>query len=257
MKYNIIPNYYAPMCGDWKGQDDVYSSHGIIIQPCNFKCRFCNNQFHEGALYRNYSELEFAATVYSLLKLGNRFKFSGGEQTINPRLIKDLEIVKDIGGMIFLDTNGSRPQVLKNILDRQLIDVVGISLKGLTKQEAIETSNVRQTSDCWESVHESISAAASANYDLRVIVTYVFYNERGYNELCEFANIISNYSNIYLKINNLLHDKHHDDTVEGIPPNEFVEMAQRFVQENPTYQNRVIVVNNKEAIRSFSEILFL
>ncbi|PWB02110.1 hypothetical protein C5O24_12675, partial [Paramuribaculum intestinale] len=62
---------------------------------------------------------------------GNAFKFTGGEPTLNPKLIDDMEVIRDLGGFIYLDTNGSRPDIVGKIIDRKLVDVLAVSLKGL------------------------------------------------------------------------------------------------------------------------------
>lgn len=78
-----------------------------------------------------------------------------------------------MGGYTFLDSNGSKPQVIRELINERLVDVLGISLKGLTADEAANVSHVRKTELCWENVLETIKFA-SQTPDLRVIITYVF-----------------------------------------------------------------------------------
>ena len=54
--YNIIENYYSPMCGDWGNSVSCESSHGIIYPKCNFHCSFCNSDYHSKDNYTEYDE---------------------------------------------------------------------------------------------------------------------------------------------------------------------------------------------------------
>jgi pyruvate formate lyase activating enzyme len=54
---------------------------------------------------------------------------SGGEPTLHPRLGDLLEMVRGIGFKIKLDTNGSRPQVVKELCHEGLVDMVAMDLK--------------------------------------------------------------------------------------------------------------------------------
>lgn len=257
-QYNIIPNYYSPMCGDWGNGliESCESSHGIIYRGCNFHCGFCNNSFHKKDLYKEYSTDEFIANLISLMPRSKHFKFSGGEQTINPFLKEDLRIVKELGGYTFLDSNGSKPQVIRELINERLVDVLGILLKGLTADEAANVSHVRKTELCWENVLETIKFA-SQTPDLRVIITYVFFNSADIHTLEKFAGIIEDYDNVILKLNNLLHDKHHMDDLKPVDHSYFMNFIHTFIDNNPLWKRRTIIVNTEKAITNYDDIIFM
>ncbi len=256
MSFEIIRNYYAPMCGDWDKEDAKISSHAILYRGCNFACSFCSFKYLTKVGFLNLSDDEFVLIVHELLRYGNRFKFSGGEPTIYKELPNHIRIVKEMGGYVFLDTNGSRPDVLCSLLDNHLVDVLGISLKGLSPKEAINTSNVKESQLCWENVLKSIEMASSYN-DVRVIITYVFYNNAELSELERFSEIISCYPNVYLKINNLHYSVHNRPGLTPIDSVKFIELAQTFINCHPKWKGHVIVVNSQEAISDYDKILFL
>jgi pyruvate formate lyase activating enzyme len=54
---------------------------------------------------------------------------SGGEPTGDPGLEKFLTDIKALGYAVKLDTNGSRPAVLKNLLQKGLVDYVAVDAK--------------------------------------------------------------------------------------------------------------------------------
>lgn len=254
--YNIIENYYSPMCGDWGNSVSCESSHGIIYPKCNFHCSFCNNDYHSKDNYTEYDEDTFIATLISLLPKSCHYKFSGGEQTINPFLEKDLSIVKEIGGYVFLDSNGSRPHIIQKLLEKKCVDVLGISLKGLSEVSASRTCSVKNTKLCWENVFKTLEIASKFK-DLRLIVTYVMYNDANVENITEFAKLIENFPNVFLKINNLLHQEHHSEGLSPIGKGEFVNMMYQFLEMNPKWKDRMIAVNTEEAITDYNSILFL
>ena len=70
-----------------------------------------------------------------------------------------INIVKIHGGIVFLDTNGSMFTKVKELVDEELIDVIGVSLKGNTPIEALKNSGIRSDKACWNNVIETIKYA--------------------------------------------------------------------------------------------------
>jgi wyosine [tRNA(Phe)-imidazoG37] synthetase (radical SAM superfamily) len=244
------------MCGDWGEINKCESSHGIIYEKCNFNCVFCNNRFNSSKQYHEYEEDEFIATILHLLNTCNRFKFSGGEPTLNPYLEQDLSIVKQLGGYVFVDSNGSKPQLMKRLIEQNLIDVLGISLKGLSKEQAKTVAGIKNTTLSWDNVLSTIDFA-SKKTNIRVIITYVFYNGSDMYDINKYASLIANYPNVFLKVNNLLHKKHHQDGLQPIDSSLFVSNMHCFFFFFSQWKGRVIVVNTEEAISRFEKIIFL
>lgn len=255
MKFRIVKNYYSPMCGDWDIVNKSEASHAIFYRSCNFHCEYCNNNFHENSTYREYSIDEFVFIVASLLEYGNRFKFTGGEATNNPQLIDAIKIVKELGGFVFLDTNGSRPQIVGKLIRERLIDVLGISLKGITRERAMKVTGCVKEELCWDNVFKTISIGCENG--IKTIVTHVFYNDSDQNELEAFAKLIKPFHNVILKMNNLLFDKHHSDGLVPIDKDIFLRTAKEFLKRNPEWEGRIIVVNDEQAISHYENIIFL
>ena len=256
MKYKIMKNYYAPMCDDWDILNAPEPAHAIMYRRCNFDCAFCMNRFHNDDDYVDMDYDQFVYIVNELIKSGNRFKFSGGEPTMNPDLPRDMRAVKELGGYVFLDTNASNTKMIAELVNDKLVDVLGISLKGLCKEQAMEVSGVKKGALCWDNVLESIRVSAE-NPDVRVIITYVFYNEATVAEIEQYARVIAPFPNVYLKINNLLYNKHHQDNLSPIKQDAFLETANAFLDKNEEWKGKMIVVNSFRAISEYEAIVFL
>ena len=111
----------------------------LIYTPlCNFRCPFCHNS--ELVLPEKIRELQLIPENDILYFLREREKFldalciTGGEPTLQDDLPRFIEWVKRIGLLVKLDTNGSRPEVLKELFDNHLLDYVAMDIKGPTNQ---------------------------------------------------------------------------------------------------------------------------
>ena len=100
---------------------------------CNMKCDYCYNPeivFGKGAFY--FSEI--ISFLKSRRNLLDAVVFSGGECLIHKDIILFIKLVKSLGFLIKLDTNGSQPKVLEKLIKEQLIDYVALDFKG-TKEK--------------------------------------------------------------------------------------------------------------------------
>lgn len=207
--------------------------------------------------YNEYSIEEFTALIKKLLPLGNTFKFTGGEPTLNSNLERDLAIVKKIGGITFLDTNGSSPRIISNLINKHLVDLFGISLKGLSNTEAMQRSGIKSESLCWTNVLESIDLISNRS-DSDVIVTYVCYEDFELNTLDSFAKILSKYKNVYLKINNFQSNAEHaTPSLKPKDPKELEALIKSYIQDHLEWENRVTLITGPKAVEQFSEVIIM
>lgn len=104
----------------------------VFAQGCNFRCPFC----HNGSLipYNVPNDLLIPEEEFFQFLKMRSCKFdgvvvSGGEPTIQPDLSAFLYRIKSMGFSVKLDTNGSKPNVLRDLLKSQLIDYVAMDIK--------------------------------------------------------------------------------------------------------------------------------
>jgi len=103
----------------------------IFTGSCNFRCPFCQNSglvLHpeEEAVIPEEDVLAFLKKRRNIL---DGLCVTGGEPTLRADLIPFLEQIKALGYLVKLDTNGYRPEVLKELAGRKLIDYVAMDIK--------------------------------------------------------------------------------------------------------------------------------
>ena len=60
---------------------------------------------------------------------------SGGEPTLQTSLVDFIKTVRSFGYLVKLDTNGSRPEVLRKLIDEGLVDYIAMDIKAPLEQE--------------------------------------------------------------------------------------------------------------------------
>lgn len=98
------------------------------------RCSYCYNPdivLGKGTLRYN-DALEFLKTRIGLL---NGVVMSGGECSLHPHFIAFVTAVKELGYLVKVDTNGSRPRVLETLINRKLIDYVALDFKAMPDKE--------------------------------------------------------------------------------------------------------------------------
>jgi pyruvate formate lyase activating enzyme len=104
----------------------------IFLSGCNFHCPYCQNPDLVGATPSN-SYLYNEKAVFRFLEqrkgLLDGVVLSGGEPTLQKGLLTFCEKIKKSGYPIKLDTNGSRPHVIKQLIEERLVDFVAMDIK--------------------------------------------------------------------------------------------------------------------------------
>lgn len=244
-KLQTKPIYFVPNIAD--RFQDGRRVHVLKYGKCNYRCEFCSFGKWAVDTYPEYTLEAFEQKVWELLRYSKNFKFTGGEPTLNPYLPELLRIVKIYGAQTFLDTNGSNPKKVKALIDEGLVDIVGISLKGLNADEAAATANIKNTKLCWDNVWETIGMCSAAE-NVQLIVTYVacegYFKEEDLDTLAE---LLKPYPDVTLKINNCYLEKSIDGRRKGLDKTEIYSMVEHFVERYPEYRGRTVLFRDHDS----------
>lgn len=103
----------------------------IFTQGCNLRCPYCHNpELVLPDLFRpslpQEEVLSFLAGRRGALE---GVVITGGEPTLHHDLLDFLRDIRALGFLIKLDSNGTRPQVLRDVIDRELVDYLAMDVK--------------------------------------------------------------------------------------------------------------------------------
>ena len=139
----------------------------VFLGGCNFRCPFCHNsELFMGKPQKLMENEEFFAFLEKRKGLLDGVCVSGGEPTLYKDLPVFLAKIKAMGFAVKLDTNGGRPEVLKDLLEKNLVDYVAMDVKNSPDRYAqtvgLETINL-------DPIEESLRLLISGEipYELR------------------------------------------------------------------------------------------
>lgn len=110
---------------------EPYTSCVVFLGGCNFRCGYCHNP--ELVLgFKNIPtipEEEFFSFLDSRKKWLDGVVISGGEPTIHKDLCSFIAKIKEKSFLVKLDTNGSNPLMIQELIDKKLVDYIAMDFK--------------------------------------------------------------------------------------------------------------------------------
>ncbi|HLD58913.1 MAG TPA: anaerobic ribonucleoside-triphosphate reductase activating protein [archaeon] len=103
----------------------------LFLPNCNFKCGYCYNT----ALVENKDTGVSISEQQALAFLEERKRFldgvclTGGEPTLCRELPAFCAKVKQKGFLVKIDTNGTNPEMLKELIEKRLVDFIAMDIK--------------------------------------------------------------------------------------------------------------------------------
>jgi pyruvate formate lyase activating enzyme len=107
----------------------------VFFGGCNFRCPFCHNA---GLVLENseqpvLEEEEFFAFLSRRTGLLDGVCISGGEPMLQQGLQAFATRIKEMGFLVKIDTNGSFPERLETLIEKNLVDYVSMDIKNSRK----------------------------------------------------------------------------------------------------------------------------
>ena len=103
----------------------------LYIDKCNFRCEYCHNWNTLIAASDNEDLIfnDILAFLKKRVGILDGVVISGGETTLMPNLEEKIRPIKELGYSIKLDTNGTHPEVIKDLVSKGLIDYIAMDIK--------------------------------------------------------------------------------------------------------------------------------
>ena len=117
----------------------------VFTQGCNFRCPYCYNP--ELVDPQKFTPSFPEKDVFSFLKKRkgqlDAVEITGGEPTLQKDLLAFLEKIKAMGFLVKLDSNGSSPDIIQEIVQRGAVDYLAMDIKApLERYQEITRSQV-------------------------------------------------------------------------------------------------------------------
>ncbi|QXM07201.1 anaerobic ribonucleoside-triphosphate reductase activating protein [Crassaminicella indica] len=163
-----------------------------FVEGCNFRCSYCHNSHIIKGEGRTISEEEIFSFLNKRKKFIDAVCISGGEPTLYEETYALIKKIKKEGLLVKLDTNGTNPKMLKQLLEEGLIDYVAMDVKApLHKYEYVTKTKVNI-----KDIERSIDIIKNSNidYEFRTTVCKELLTKEDILEIAEYLKGSKRYS---------------------------------------------------------------
>lgn len=101
----------------------------FFTSGCNFRCPFCYNPELVLDRAKAIDEKRIDKFLEERKKYLDAILLSGGEPTMQKDIIDFVKKIKKHSYLVGIETNGSKPEVLKKLLDNRLVDFIAMDIK--------------------------------------------------------------------------------------------------------------------------------
>ncbi len=142
----------------------------IFTGGCNFRCPYCHNPelVVDWEKLPTISEEEILTFLSERRGLIDGVCITGGEPTLHNALPHFIEKVVSSGFRVKLDTNGSIPQMIEELLQKKLIDYIAMDVKAIPEKYDIASGVSVNISDIEKSIR--IIMEGKIEYEFRSTV---------------------------------------------------------------------------------------
>ena len=166
----------------------------VFTGHCNMRCPFC----HNGDLVLTpgsqpaISEEEFFSFLNKRKNILEGVAITGGEPTIQADLPEFIKRIKEFNLEVKLDSNGMRPEILRKLMDENLVDYFAMDIKSSKSGYSYATGIANFDLG---PVEESVSLLMENRvpYEFRTTVLKPFHNTEVFEEIAEWIKDCSQY----------------------------------------------------------------
>ena len=172
----------------------------VFTSGCSFRCPFCYNpelvlpeKIKSQPKIPEKDILDFLKEREGLLE---GLVITGGEPTIHEDLPEFIKKIKKMGYSVKLDTNGSNPKMLKDLIDKKLIDYVAMDIKAPLKEK--DYNKATGVKGALSKVKKSIKIIQNSgiDYEFRTTVVPTIHKKE---DIIEIVRLISTTKKYYLQ----------------------------------------------------------
>jgi pyruvate formate lyase activating enzyme len=160
----------------------------IFLPSCNFRCSFCFNPelIFDSEKIKDVNEREVFDFLEKQKKWIDGVVISGGEPTLHKDLPEFIKKIKKMGFLVRIYTNGTNPEMLRQLIDEKLIDSIAMDIKAPLTEEGYEA--VTNVKGMLENVKKSISLIMNSDldYEFRTTIVPDLHSENDIEEIARY-----------------------------------------------------------------------
>jgi len=170
---------------DWDGK----VASVIFLPGCNMRCPFCYNT--KLVLHPNEMPTIQFGKVKDYLKKNKGWidgvVLTGGEPTLHEELPVLCEEIKKLGLLVKLDTNGTNPSMVRELIGRRLVDYVAMDVKAPLTEDAYSRASGVDMTELLKSVEETIDTLLDSRveYEFRTTLVPTLHEASNIEKICE------------------------------------------------------------------------
>ena len=156
----------------------------IFLGGCNFRCPFCQNS--SLVLHADREPELSQDEIFSFLEKRRGILegvcITGGEPSLNDNLEEFIRKIRSLGYAVKLDTNGSRPYILKDLVRKNLLDKIAMDIKACPENYGNVSGLLYPDLD---SIRESVDflMEGHVDYEFRTTVVRELHTEKDFRKI--------------------------------------------------------------------------
>ncbi len=182
----VIKGFIKSSLLDWDGK--IVST--LYVPHCNMRCPFCHNR-----------DLILTPDEYPTIDINEIVDFykerkdfldgiclTGGEPTLYDNLVEVLKLFKEAGALVKLDTNGTSPEKVRELVDAELIDYIAMDIKNALEFEKYKKASSLKSEALFDNVKKSIDYIRSCKvpYEFRTTVVPTIHEKQDIIDIAKF-----------------------------------------------------------------------
>ena len=159
----------------------------VFIAGCNMRCPFCHNfELVENIPEPVCDDGELLSFLEKRKGMLDGVCLTGGEPLLNPRCTELMSRIKDMGYSLKLETNGTGPDRLSEVIEKGLADYIAMDIKNSRDRYALTAG--LESFDI-SPVEESLSLLRSGrvDYELRTTVVRELHDDESFRDIASWC----------------------------------------------------------------------
>ena len=155
----------------------------VFLGGCNFRCPFCHNALlvERPGEAENISEEKFFDFLKKRQGVLDGVCITGGEPLLRKDIVEFALKIKSLGYSVKIDTNGSKPEMIKELIEKGAVDKFAMDIKSSLDKYTLAIGTDVDTEDIKRSVKYIMESGVC--YEFRTTVVDPLHDESDFEEI--------------------------------------------------------------------------